>query len=132
MQTPQARAPLVAFLERAGWRVVCEPTGFHLVSAISGIIDGDRTWLRPDLIVVDAWARGCAGTTIAAGLRELGITIPIVLVAAPGQRLPVSPDRTLRIVDAEGAAQAIEELSRARSVVLGTVDTQSSAGHDAR
>lgn len=112
MQDPDARGPLVAVLERAGWTVVLEPTGFHLVSAISGVIEGDRNWLRPDLIVVDAWARGCAGTTIAAGLRELGITIPIVLVAARDQPLPLSPDRTLRIAEVDNAAQVLEEVVR--------------------
>jgi hypothetical protein len=35
------------------------------------VIEGDRAGLRPDLIVVDACARGCRGETIAAGLREL-------------------------------------------------------------
>lgn len=112
MQDSGARAPLVALLERAGWTVISEPTGFHLVSAISGVIEGDRNWLRPDLIVVDAWARGCAGTTIAAGLRELGITIPIVLVAARDQPLPLSPDRTLRITEVDNAAQVVEEVVR--------------------
>jgi CheY-like chemotaxis protein len=112
MQDPDARAPLVAVLERAGWTVISEPTGFHLVSAISGVIEGDRNWLRPDLIIVDAWARGCAGTTIAAGLRELGITIPIVLVAARDQPLPLSPDRTLRITEADNAAQVVDEVVR--------------------
>lgn len=132
MQDRAARSRLVAILERAGWAVIPQPTGFHLVRAIAGVIEGEQTWLRPGLIIVDAWSPGCAGTTIAAGLRDLGITIPIVLVAAPGERLPVSPDRTLRIVDAAGAAEAVEELSRARSVVLDAVDAQSSVGHEAR
>ena len=113
MQDPGAREPLVARLERAGWTVISEPTGFHLVSAISGLIEGEHSRLGPDLIVVDAWARGCAGTTIAAGLRELGITIPSVLVAAAGEPLPVSADRTLRIVDAAATLQVVDELLRA-------------------
>ncbi len=112
MQDSGARSRIVALLEREGWAVIPQPTGFHLLSAIAGLIDGDEAWLRPSLIIIDAWARGCAGTTIATGLRELGISIPIVLIAAPGQRLPVSPDRTLRIVDSEAAEAAVAELVR--------------------
>lgn len=84
VQDAAERARLIDVLERAGWLVIPQPTGFHLIRAIAGVIEGDYPWLRPGLIVVDAWSRGCAGTTIAAGLRELGIAIPIVVVE-PGQ-----------------------------------------------
>lgn len=108
-----ARARIVSILERAGWAVIPQPTGFHVIQAISGVIEGDQTWLRPSLIVVDARARGCSGTTIAAGLRELGITIPIVLVAAPGDVLPASPDGTPYIVDSASADAAVARLAMA-------------------
>ena len=77
------RQRIVGALRRAGWAVISRPSGYHLIQAIAGIIDGHQAWLRPNLIIVDAHARGCAGTTIAAGLRDLGIAIPIV-VATPG------------------------------------------------
>ena len=112
-----ACAEIVDVLERAGWCVILQPTGFHLIQAISGVIDGEQTWLRPSLIVIDARSRGCAGTTIAAGLRDLGITIPIVLVAAPGDALAVSQDATLRIADRASAASIVAELARARTNV---------------
>lgn len=111
MRDHAARQRITNVLEQSGWTALDKPTGFHLVEAISGVIDGHPSWLRPSLIVVDAWSPGCAGTTIAAGLRELGITIPIVLIAAPGTPLPVSPDRTLRIVDAASAEAAVLELA---------------------
>ncbi|HTR54598.1 MAG TPA: hypothetical protein VMJ10_28095 [Kofleriaceae bacterium] len=111
MQDRAARQRIVNVLERAGWAVIPQPSGFHLIQAIAGVIDGNQPWLRPGLIVVDARSRGCAGTTIAAGLRDLGITIPIVLIAAPGETLPVSPDRTLRIVDSASAEQTVAELA---------------------
>ena len=111
MQEPAARQRIVKVLSRAGWAVIPQPSGFHLIQAIAGVIDGHQAWLRPGLIVVDAHSRGCAGTTIAAGLRDLGITIPIVLIAAPGEALPVTPDRTLRIVDSEAAEQTVAELA---------------------
>jgi FixJ family two-component response regulator len=111
MQERTARQRIVDVLARAGWAVIPQPSGFHLIQAIAGVIDGHQPWLRPGMIVVDARSRGCAGTTIAAGLRDLGITIPIVLIAAPGEALPVSPDRTLRIVDSASAENAVAELA---------------------
>jgi FixJ family two-component response regulator len=111
MQDPAARQQIVNVLERARWAVIPQPSGFHLIQAIAGVIDGHQPWLRPGLIVVDARSRGCAGTTIAAGLRDLGITIPIVLIAARGEALPVSPDRTLRIVDSASAEKTVAELT---------------------
>jgi CheY-like chemotaxis protein len=111
MQERAARQRIVDVLERAGWAVIPQPSGFHLIQSIAGVIDGHQAWLRPRLIVVDARSRGCAGTTIAAGLRDLGITIPIVLIAAPSEALPVSPDQTLRIVDSESAEPVVAELA---------------------
>ena len=111
MQDKAARAEIVSVLERSGWAVIPQPTGFHLIQAISGVIEGHQTWLRPSMIVIDARSRGCSGVTIAAGLRDLGIKMPIVLVAAPGEALPVSPDHTLRIVDAASAKAAVSELA---------------------
>jgi CheY-like chemotaxis protein len=111
MQDKAARAEIVTVLERSGWAVIPQPTGFHFIQSIAGVIEGHQTWLRPSLIVIDARSRGCSGVTIAAGLRELGITIPIVLVAAPGETLPVSPDETLRIVDSASAKAAVTEVA---------------------
>jgi hypothetical protein len=111
MQDQVARAETISTLERSGWAVIPEPTGFHLLQAIAGVIEGHQTWRRPGMIVIDARSRGCSGVTIAAGLRDLGITIPIVLVAAPGETLPVSPDDTLWIVDSVSAQATITEVA---------------------
>lgn len=117
MQDSAVRKRVVNVLDSLGWTVIAQPTGFHLIQAIASVIDGHQPWLRPGMIVVDARSRGCAGTTIAAGLRDLGITIPIVLIAAAGETLPVSPDRTLRIVESAAAAETVRELAVvARSV----------------
>jgi hypothetical protein len=83
-----------------------EADGFPLLQAIADIIDGVVREL-PALIVVDANARGCTGTSIAAGLRELGIRIPIVLVHRPGQRLTESDDPSIRAVAAHDAIAAV-------------------------
>src|ERR1043165_2373217 len=99
MQDAEAREAIVGNLERAGWLVIPQPTGFHLLQAIADVIEGKYTWLDPTLIVIDAYARGCAGTTIAAGLRDLGIRVPIVLITTPDQVPPLTTDDALRIVD---------------------------------
>jgi CheY-like chemotaxis protein len=109
------RERIAGVLEGAGWTVVLHPTGFHLLQAIADVIEGRTTGLRPGLIVMDTRARGCAGTTIAAGLRDLGISIPIVLVAAPSEAIPLSPDRTLRLVDAASADAEVAALAAVTS-----------------
>ncbi|MGE0397782.1 MAG: hypothetical protein AB7T06_13755 [Kofleriaceae bacterium] len=111
LQDTITRTRVVSTLERAGWMVFPQPTGFHVLSAIADVID-DRAWLRPGLIVIDAYARGCAGTTIAAGLRDLGIAIPIVLIAAPSEALPLSSDDMVRITESASAETVVDELAR--------------------
>jgi FixJ family two-component response regulator len=105
------RTRITNVLERAGWIVLTQPTGFHLLAAISDVIE-DRAWLRPAMIVIDSRSRGCAGTTIAAGLRDLGIAIPIVLVAAPNEVLPISSDDLVRITESAAAEQVVDEIAR--------------------
>jgi hypothetical protein len=107
------RSRVAAILETAGWTAIVEPTGFHLLRAIADVIDGSRSWLRPGLIVMDAFARGCSGTTIALGLRDLGITIPIVLALAPGHpnALP-STDRMLHVVEPQAVEPIVSDLAR--------------------
>jgi CheY-like chemotaxis protein len=111
LQDTITRTRICNVLERSGWIVVTQPTGFHLLSAIADVIE-DRAWLRPGLIVIDAHARGCAGTTIAAGLRDLGIAIPIVLITAPDQTLPLSSDDMIRITESAVAETVVDELAR--------------------
>lgn len=82
VRDPLCRARISDVLRRDGWTVVEQPTGFHLIQAIADVIDG-HPWRAPALIVVDARAPGCTGMTIAAGLRDLGIAIPVVVVRDP-------------------------------------------------
>jgi FixJ family two-component response regulator len=105
------RTRITSVLERSGWTVLIRPTGFHLVAEIADVIE-DRAWLRPGLIVIDAYSRGCAGTTIAVGLRDPGIAIPIVLVAAPNETLPISSDQLVHITDGANAESVVQDLAR--------------------
>ena len=73
------RARIIEKLGREGWTVVERPTGFHVLGDIADVIDG-TTRERPVKIVVDAYARGCTGKSLAAGLRELGVQIPVEIV----------------------------------------------------
>jgi CheY-like chemotaxis protein len=111
VQDAAVRARISSALDRLGWSVIARPTGFHLIQSIADVIDGHRDWLRPGLIVIDTRSRGCAGTTIAAGLRDLGISIPIVLVAGPGESLPPSSGAALPIVDPTSVERAVTELA---------------------
>lgn len=137
LDDPAVRSRVVALLEDAGWTAIVEPTGFHLLRAIADVIDGSRSWLRPGLIVIDAFARGCAGTTIALGLRDLGITIPIVLALAPGQPKPVaSTDRMLHVVERHAVDHVVKELARSaltstQEVSCGPPSTSRSSSHTA-
>ena len=110
MEDSLARARVVDLLQQAGWQVISQPTGFHLLREIAAVIEGEQASLKPALILVDAHSRGCTGTSIAAGLRDLGITIPIVLIAAPGETLPISADASLHIVDSLGARATVASL----------------------
>jgi DNA-binding response OmpR family regulator len=76
----EVRAQIREALEHQGWTVIEQPTGFHLIQQIAHLIEGSQPWRVPALIVVDKISPGCAGTTIATGLRELGVAIPVVLV----------------------------------------------------
>jgi len=84
------RERIMRALDRRGWSVVAHATGFHLLSELADVIEGKAREL-PGLIVVDAYARGCAGTTIAAGLHDLGLDIPVEIV--PRRPKPVDGDR---------------------------------------
>lgn len=112
---PALRAQIAGVFRSAGWQMIVEPTGFHLLDAITELIEDERAWrLRPSMIVMDAHSRGCSGVSIARGLRDLGITIPIVLLATPDTALPISADATLRVVDREAAVGTVRDLARAR------------------
>jgi hypothetical protein len=117
MQDQAARAQIVSLLERARWAVIPQPTGFHLLQSIADVIEEKYTWLDPMLIVMMHNAPGCAGTTIAGGLRELGIKIPIVLITRPGQRVPITRDEALRVVDSNDAVSAVAELANTRGAL---------------
>ena len=84
------RDRIIDALRGRGWSVAVHPTGFHLLSELADVIEG-RSREFPALIVVDAFSRGCAGTTIAAGLHDLGLDIPVEIV--PRCAEPVERDR---------------------------------------
>jgi FixJ family two-component response regulator len=101
------RSAIVETLRGRGWSVVEQPTGLDLIYAISGIILGDQPALRPGIIVADAVSRGCNGETIARGLQELGLHIPIVLVANNPDKSPAVSGGAITVVDPADAAGTV-------------------------
>src|ERR1044071_8327227 len=73
LQETADRERITSVLERAGWTVVLQPSGFHRIRAIAGIIDGHEAGLHPCLIVVDARSRGCTGTTNRHGCSRVSV-----------------------------------------------------------
>jgi hypothetical protein len=108
---PACRSRIIDALARQRWTVEEQPTGFHLLHAIADVIEGHETPL-PGLLVVDAVSRGCAGITIAAGLRQLGVRIPLVLVAKHGDPVIELDDPSVRVVGPNHAVAAVAEIAR--------------------
>jgi hypothetical protein len=95
-------------LQRLGWCVIEQPSGFHVLSAIADVIEHRSAAARPGLLVVDEFARGCSGATLARGLVELGCSIPTVLVRDPW--LPAARGSYgvgIHVVDRQKAPSAI-------------------------
>src|SRR4051812_34765107 len=74
------RASITKQLRRLGWMVDEHVSGFHIIEALADVIIGDTVSPRPDLVVVDAISPGCWGVTIAAGFRDLGLAIPVLVI----------------------------------------------------
>jgi CheY-like chemotaxis protein len=107
------RSTITTSLRRLGWSVVEYASGFHLVQAMSDVIGGGHGWPNPDLIVVDSISPGCSGLTIAAGFRDLGIEIPIILVGprkAQAKLEPTGPEVIL--IEPAAAATALVVLAK--------------------
>ena len=79
IRNDQTRTNLERELSRLGWHVILKPTGFHLLEDLAGCILGDQP-RQADLIVVEDKLPGCRGSSIARGLAELGIDIPVAVI----------------------------------------------------
>lgn len=112
VRNPVYRSQITERLRRLGWTVIEQPTGFHLIQALADLIEG-HPWRKPELVIADAVSPGCSGLSIAEGLQDLGLEIPVVLLRERGQ--PVLPRAGIQVVDAEHAAATIEELARPHS-----------------
>ena len=114
-------------LASLGWSVIEPPTGLDLIRELSGCILGDQPARPVDLVVVEEAAPGCRGSTIARGLRELGISIPVALIASkppagaeggepaprsPFEVLPEDPEQRVFVLDPPLAPLAIAAIAR--------------------
>lgn len=116
------REAVILILTRAGWNTIATPSGFHVLHAIADVIEGASA-REPELIVIDAFARGCAGTTIARGLRELGIATRIVVVAPRMHEIELGSDPRTHVVAAGSTARTVAALvaplRRQRAALIG-------------
>jgi CheY-like chemotaxis protein len=93
-------------LRKRGCKVHELESGYHLVQAMSGVILGGA----PDpiqVIVCDAISAGCSGVTIAAGLRDLRLDIPVVLIWPTADAPPPGYARGAIHVEPATAAAAL-------------------------
>lgn len=105
---------LQAELERLGWRVVLVPTGFHIIDALSGAILGETASAGVGLVVVEDPLPGLRGSTIARGLRELGIEIPVAVIAADPQEVARLEQQRVVVLEPQLAAIGVSALARHR------------------
>jgi hypothetical protein len=111
IRNPALRAELAQALSRLGWRVVDRKTGYHLVSDLADVILGEAPRPEVDLVVIEEPAPGCRAETLAKGLRELGIDVPVTVIAPPDKAPPAAPERRIFVVPPERAASAVPAIA---------------------
>jgi hypothetical protein len=109
-----SRTPIVRTLADAGWEVAESSTGVRVLQDLCDVIASDGQRIALGLIVVEHRLRGCTGVTIARGLRELGVRVPIVLIARPEDQLGLQDD-SIMIVAPERATTVICRIASPRS-----------------
>jgi CheY-like chemotaxis protein len=100
-----------------GWMVITAPTGYHLVESMADVLLGRHTWHKPGLVVVDAVSPGCSGMTIARGLRDLGWSVPVVLIVHSTRERGLVGDiggPDVRVLDAQHATDGLVAIARTR------------------
>lgn len=105
------RHQLVDALHGTGWRVVERNSGYHLIAELADVILDESARAERGLIVVEESLHGCRGSSIAQGLRELGIGVPIVVVAPPDAALE-TPDDATYLIEPEYAVHAVSAIAR--------------------
>jgi FixJ family two-component response regulator len=101
------RRSIVQTLIERGWCVETRSTVFHVLDDLCDVIIGKADRVGPGLIAMDLHARGCSGISVARGLRDLGVDIPVVLVAEHPQ---AEADDALLVVSKTEAAKTIARL----------------------
>jgi hypothetical protein len=105
------RAELARSLARLGWRVVDRQTAFHVVQELADAIL-EQAPPPIGMVVVDEPSPGCRGSSLARGLRELGIEVPVTLIAPPEVAPPEAPEERIYVVEPGLAALAIPTIAR--------------------
>jgi FixJ family two-component response regulator len=112
----EQRSRITAALRDLGWSVQGARTGFHLIDALADLILGNAPWLQVGLVIVDDALPGCRGSSIASGLRELGIDVPVAVIGPDGDAArALALARSL--VDDHGALETTDEDDPGATVV---------------
>jgi hypothetical protein len=106
------RARVASELATLGWHVVERPSGFHLVEELADVILERAPKPQVGLVVVEEPSPGCRGSSLALGLRELGIDVPITVVARRELAPAEIRDRGIVVVDPEHAPEVIPAIAR--------------------
>lgn len=106
------RAELARSLARLGWRVVDRQTAFHLVEELADVILEQAPAPPIGMVVVDEPSPGCRGSSLARGLRDLGIEVPVTVVAPPEVAPPEAPEERIYVVEPRLAALAVPTIAR--------------------
>ena len=115
------RERTIGVLERGGWVIIPQPSTASLLRALDRA--REYPWLAPSLIVVDAHA---PRSELLAGLRALGLVVPVVLVTATvdAVQLVDAPAECTRVPEVIGALvrepyvapRVVEQADRARAL----------------
>jgi hypothetical protein len=103
------RAELMQSLTKLGWRVVDRKSTYHLVEELADVILGKAPKPEVDLVVVEEPSPGCRATTLARGLRELGIAVPVTVIAPRDVAPPEQPG--IFVVPPDQASTAVPAIA---------------------
>jgi FixJ family two-component response regulator len=106
------RARVASELAGLGWRVVERPSGFHLIEELADVILERAPKPQLGLVVVDEPSPGCRGSSLALGLRELGIDVPITVLARREAAPAEIRDRGIVVVEPERALEVVPAIAR--------------------
>jgi len=101
---PEMRAFLSSVFARRGYEVTDARSGAHALELLGDVLLGlGSRRFAPDLVVTDQCMPGCDGLELIEALREIGASMPIILITAFGD------DDLMRRAIAAGATAVLDK-----------------------